>query len=50
MEELGLGTIKPRTYVLKPNDGRAVKTSPNLLLEKPLPEQSDKVAGLAILK
>ena len=35
--------IQPKTYVPKTSDGRADKPSPNLLLENPLPEQSDKV-------
>ena len=43
MEERGLRTIQPKTYVPKTSDGRADKPSPNLLLEKPLPEQPDKV-------
>jgi hypothetical protein len=43
MEERGLRAIQPKTYVPKTSDGRANKPSPNLLLEKPLPEQSDKV-------
>ena len=43
MEERGLRAIQPKTYVPKTSDGRADKPSPNLLLENPLPEQSDKV-------
>ena len=43
MEERGLHAIQPKTYVPKTSDGRADKPSPNLLLEKPLPEQPDKV-------
>ena len=43
MEERGLRAIQPKTYVPKTSDGRADKPSPNLLLEKPLPGQSDKV-------
>jgi putative transposase len=43
MEERGLRAIQPKTYVPKTSDGRADKPSPNLLLEKPLPEQPDKV-------
>lgn len=43
MEERGLRAIQPKTYVPKTSDGRADKPSPNLLLEKPLPEQSNKV-------
>ena len=43
MEERGLRAIQPKTYVPKTSDGRADKPSPNLLLENPLPKQSDKV-------
>ena len=43
MEERGLRAIQPKTYVPKTSDGRADKPSPNLLLDKPLPEQSNKV-------
>ena len=43
MEERGLRAIQPKTYVPKTSDGRADKPSPNLLLEKPLPEQPDRV-------
>ena len=43
MEERGLRAIQPKTYVSKTSDGRADKPSPNLLLENPLPKQSDKV-------
>ena len=43
MEERGLRAIQPKTYVPKTSDGRADKPSLNLLLENPLPEQSDKV-------
>ena len=43
MEERGLHAIQPKTYVPKTSDGRADKPSPNLPLEKPLPEQPDKV-------
>lgn len=43
MEERGLRAIQPKTYVPKTSDGRADKPSPNLLIEKPLPEQPDKV-------
>ena len=43
MEERGLRAIQPKTYVPKTSDGRADKPSPNLLLEKPLPAQPDKV-------
>lgn len=43
MKERGLKALQPKTYLPKTSDGRADKPSPNLLLEKPLPEQPDKV-------
>ena len=43
MEERGLKAIQPKTYVLKTSDGRADRPSPNLLLEKPLPTQANRV-------
>ena len=43
MEERKLHAIQPKTYVPKTSDGRADKPSRNLLLDKPLPEQSNKV-------
>ena len=43
MEERGLHAIQPKTYVPKTSDGRADKPSPKLLLDKPLPDQPDKV-------
>ena len=43
MEERGLHAIQPKTYGPKTSDGRADKPSPKLLLDKPLPDQPDKV-------
>jgi putative transposase len=43
MRERGLRAIQPKTYVPRTSDGRADKPSPNLLLDKPLPEKPDQV-------
>jgi putative transposase len=43
MDERHLRAIQPKTYVPKTSDGRADKPSLNLLLNKPLPEQPNKV-------
>ena len=43
MDERQLRAIQPKTYVPKTSDGRADKPSANLLLDQPLPEQSNKV-------
>lgn|GEM_PF-2850775 len=43
MEERGLRAIQPKTYIPRTSDGRADKLSPNLLLGKTLPEQTDRV-------
>jgi len=43
MEERGLRAIQPKTYIPKTSDGRADKPSPNLLLDKSLPDAPDRV-------
>jgi len=43
MAERALKAIQPKTFTPKTSDGRADKPSPNLLLDQPLPEQSDQV-------
>ena len=43
MDARHLRAIQPKTYVPKTSDGRADKPSLNLLLNKPLPEQPNKV-------
>jgi putative transposase len=43
MEVRQLRAIQPKTYVPKTSDDRADKPSANLLLDQPLPEQSNKV-------
>lgn len=43
MEKRGLRAIQPRTYVPKTSDGRADAPSPNLILDKPLPDEPNRV-------
>lgn len=43
MMERGLKALQPKTYVPRTSDGRADKPSPNLLADKPLPDQPDRV-------
>jgi putative transposase len=43
MEERGLRAIQPKTYIPRTSDGPADKPSPNLLLDKPLPDAPDRV-------
>lgn len=43
MKSRGLKAIQAKTYVPRTSDGRADKPSPNLLLGKDLPSQSDRV-------
>lgn len=43
MAERALKAIQPKTSSLKTSDGRADKPSPNLLLDHPLPQQSNQV-------
>jgi transposase InsO family protein len=42
MIERGLKAIQPKTYIPRTSDGRADKPSPNLLLERPLPEKPNQ--------
>jgi len=43
MMQRKLKAIQPKTYVPKTSDGRADQPSPNLLIDKPLPEKPDEV-------
>jgi putative transposase len=43
MMERGLKALQPKTYVPRTSDGRADKPSPNLLADKELPAQPDRV-------
>lgn len=43
MEKRSLRAIQPKTYIPRTSDGRADKPSPNLLLDKPLPNAPDRV-------
>lgn len=43
MEEEDLLALQPKSYVPRTSDGRADKPSPNLILDKPLPEAPDRV-------
>lgn len=43
MMERGLRALQPRHYVPRTSDGRADKPSPNLLVDKPLPDKADRV-------
>lgn len=43
MQQRGLRAIQPKTYIPRTSDGRADKPSPNLLLDKPLPDAPDRV-------
>lgn len=43
MMERGLKALQPKTYVPRTSDGRADKPSPNLLVEKELPDRPDRV-------
>lgn len=42
MIQRGLKAIQPKTYIPRTSDGRADKPSPNLLLERPLPEKPNQ--------
>ena len=43
MQARGLNAIHPRTYLPETSDGRANLSSPNLLLDQPLPTQLNQV-------
>jgi transposase InsO family protein len=43
MGERGLKAIQPKNFSPKTSDGRADKPSPNLLIDRPLPQKSDQV-------
>jgi len=43
MLERGLKALQPKTYVPRTSDGRADKPSPNLLVDRQLPDQPDRV-------
>jgi transposase InsO family protein len=43
MAQRGLRAIQPKNYVPKTSDGRADKPSPNLLVDKPLPDAPNRV-------
>lgn len=43
MQQRGLRAIQPKTYIPRTSDGRADKPSPNLLLDKPLPDAPNRV-------
>lgn len=43
MRQRGLRALQPKTYVPRTSDGRADKPSPNLLLNRPLPQKPDQV-------
>ncbi|MDB6136659.1 MAG: Mobile element protein, partial [Verrucomicrobiales bacterium] len=43
MRERGLKALQPRSFTPKTSDGRADCPSPNLLLDRPLPDAPDKV-------
>jgi len=43
MLERGLKALQPKTYVPRTSDGRADKPSPNLLADRQLPDQPDRV-------
>jgi|GEM_PF-476440 len=43
MHERGLRALQPKTYVPRTSDGRADKPSPNLLIDKSLPEKPNQV-------